>query len=65
MAAVFMPCPTTGVVVATGQHFTREEFNARGSVAGRFRCSACQQVHEWTKAQVRLADLPGTTPRLT
>ena len=65
MTAVLMSCPTTGLVVATGQHFTPAEFEALTLFVGRFRCSACQQVHSWTKAEVRLADLPGAPSRVT
>ena len=63
MAAIFMPCFTTGVVVATGQHMTPAELEARSGLEVRFRCSACGQVRTWTRSQVRLADLPGATSR--
>ena len=64
MAAVYMLCPSTGATVATGQHVTKDEFEARAFLQGRFRCSACQQVHTWTKTQVTLAEVPGATSRL-
>ena len=65
MAAVLMPCPITRVVVATGQHLTSEEFEARTLLEGRLRCSVCQQVHSWSKAQVRLAELPSSASRVS
>ena len=54
---------TTGVVVATGQHMSPAELEARSGLEVRFRCSACGQVRTWTRSQVRLADLPGATSR--
>ena len=61
MAAIMMPCPVTGETVATGQHVSPQEFAAADIMGGRFRCSSCQQVHDWTKDQVSLVDWPGRT----
>ena len=61
MASIHMLCPNTGVDVATGQHARPEEFASAAAIGGRFRCSACQRVHEWSKGDVRLADWPGAT----
>ena len=55
-----MPCPSTGVLVATGRHVTPEEF-ASSDLEGRFRCSACGRVHSWTKPEVQITAWPGGT----
>lgn len=59
MAAILMTCPNTGATVATGQHVTNSDAEAVISRGGRFRCSYCHQVHEWTKADVHLTDWLG------
>ena len=44
VAAVFMTCPTTGVIVAAGQLSTPEGSASRSFLEGRFRCCADQRV---------------------
>ena len=61
MAAIIMSCPNTGATVGTGQHVRAEDFAAADTLTGRFRCSSCNQVHGWTKVDVRLTEWPGAT----
>ena len=61
MAAILITCPTTGATVNTGQHVTRHDQDAVLEGGGRFRCSSCNQVHEWTKDSARLTEWPGNT----
>lgn len=59
MAAILSTCPDTGVEVGTGQHATAAEWAKAKTLSGRFRCSSCGRVHDWTKAEVRLANERG------
>ena len=61
MAKIVMPCPTTGTIVATGQHVSPPEFEATPDLRGSFRCSSCGRIHSWTRAGVRLTSWPGAT----
>ena len=62
MALIQMSCPNTHAKVATGQHMTPADFAAADILGGRFRCSACQKVHEWTKGDVTLTEWRGSPP---
>ena len=63
MATIMMTCPNTAVTVSTGSHATGSTAGTIMEAGGRFRCSACNQVHAWTKAHVALADWPGGPSR--
>ncbi len=54
MSVILTPCPTTREPVSTGQHATAAQFEAT-DFNGRFRCTSCGQVHEWSKPQAHLA----------
>ena len=60
MAAILMICPTTGASVFTGQHTSTGDRDIldRG---GRFRCSACKRIHDWTRADVTVVEAAGAT----
>ena len=53
MASILFTCPNTRTTVQTGQHARSLEAVQQGG--GRFRCPACNKVHEWTKDSVSLA----------
>ncbi len=55
MAVILTKCPETQTRVPTGQHATVAQFEAGPLMEGRFRCTACNQVHRWTKAEAWLA----------
>lgn len=48
MAGIFIVCPLTHATVATGQHASLAYMSETVAAGGRFRCSACNQVHTWT-----------------
>ena len=48
---VMIKCPTTGNLVWTGAVISGPTFHAHDPEYGGFNCSACAQVHSWTREQ--------------
>jgi hypothetical protein len=51
MALIMTTCPTTGRHVSTSQHVMSDAFEETQFPSSAFRCSACNQVHTWTKEE--------------
>ena len=55
MARIMTKCPTTGETVFTCQRMKPAEFDALERELG-FRCSVCEQIHKWLKADAWLEE---------
>ena len=49
MPGIYTSCPATGATVPTGQQASPMFLEGTLDAGGRFRCSACNQVHTWTR----------------
>jgi endogenous inhibitor of DNA gyrase (YacG/DUF329 family) len=58
MGMVIIKCPVTGQPVPTGLVMDKEEFGRASLVGNILRCPACGRMHEWTREQAQLVDLP-------
>ena len=56
MAGIFIVCPFTRATVATGQHASLVCMTETVAAGGRFRCSACNQVHTWSAEDAIVGD---------
>lgn len=61
MARVMMKCPETGETVFTCQRMKPEEFDTLERELG-FRCSVCEHIHRWLKADAWLEETASRRP---
>lgn len=52
MATLLIKCPSTGKLVGTGMDFPKDSFASATLTNNKTRCSACGQIHTWSKKDV-------------
>lgn len=56
MANVVITCPKTGKIVPTGTTAQEESFKNNDWGTNTFRCSACGEMHTWSKKDAHLEE---------